>query len=166
MHSLSEKYFLKFCISYAIVQNVWMLSTNFYRLFEVTFTYIYIYVSIHEEMTQRTNMYKDERYVYMWYKIRAILCGWENNRRCENECEMKKNFVGKKNRRSHRARNVLVLFHFLSSSLLVYFLLFNNFYFLLYNNSSIAIRNYFKFAGIIISDAITYLNLHFIGECL
>lgn len=60
-----------------------MLSTNFYRLFEVTFTYIYIYihVSIHEEMTQRTNMYKDERYVYVWCRIRAILCGRENNRR-------------------------------------------------------------------------------------
>lgn len=58
-----------------------MLSTNFYRLFEVTFTYIYIHVSIHEEMTQRTNMYKDERYVYVWCRIRAILCGRENNRR-------------------------------------------------------------------------------------
>lgn len=43
--------------------------------------YIYIHVSIHEEMTQRTNMYKDERYVYVWCRIRAILCGRENNRR-------------------------------------------------------------------------------------
>ena len=32
-------------------------------------------------MTQRTNMYKDERYVYVWCRIRAILCGRENNRR-------------------------------------------------------------------------------------